>query len=352
MSTARLLRLTAAVAAAICLAVPAAASARAPRAFYGVMTAQDPSTAELARMGTGKVGIVRINLAWSGVQASPNGPYNWDRYDTIIGDAARAGVQVLPILYSSPNWAASKPNYEPQPQWRGAFQAFAKAAAERYGTNGIYWTFHPEIPKTPIMHWQVWNEVNSPSFWGPDPPNAADYVDLLRAAHDGIKAGDPQGKVMLAGLFLTPRIHNGIFLKKYLPQIYRAGGKPLFDEVAVHPYSVSPRDALSDVRDVRKITRRFGDKQKPLWLTEIGWSTGGVPNTALTTTPKGQARYVTQTYGLMAANRNRLNIGGVVWYSWRDEGSSVWFDHTGLFTQGFDPKPAWRAYVRASGGSY
>src|SRR5207237_6676959 len=91
----RLMRLALAAAAVVGLAAPAAASARAPRTFYGVMTAQDPSTAELARMGTGNVGIVRINLAWSGVQASPNGPYNWDRYDTEIGDAARAGVQVL-----------------------------------------------------------------------------------------------------------------------------------------------------------------------------------------------------------------------------------------------------------------
>ena len=338
--------------AVLCLAAPAVASARAPRPFYGVMTAGEPTPVELTRMGEGNVGTVRINLAWSGVQASPTGPYDWSRYDGIIGSAALNHIQILPILYSSPNWAAARPNYEPQPQFRPYFEQFAKAAAERYGSNGTYWAQHPELPKTPILHWQIWNEVNSPSFWGPDPPNAADYVDLLRAAHDGIKAGDPQSKVMLSGLFLTPRIHNGIFLSKYLPAVYRAGGKGLFDELAVHPYSISPRDALNDVREVRKITRRFGDKRKPLWLTEIGWATGGVPNSALTVSPKQQARYVSQTFRLMAANRNRLSLGGVVWYSWRDEDTPIWFDHTGLFTVGFNPKPAWRAFVHVTGGRF
>ena len=34
----------------------------------------------------------------------------------------------------------------------------------------------------------------------------------------------------------------------------------------------------------------------------------------------------------MAANRGRLKIAGVIWYSWRDVPGSIWFFHTGLFT--------------------
>jgi hypothetical protein len=29
----------------------------------------------------------------------------------------------------------------------------------------------------------------------------------------------------------------------------------------------------------------------------------------------------------------------------------IWFNHTGLFTQDFDPKPSWDAFVDLTGGS-
>jgi hypothetical protein len=54
---------------------------------------------------------------------------------------------------------------------------------------------------------------------------------------------------------------------------------------------------------------------------------------------------------MLAANRGRLNLEGVIWYSWRDVPGGIWFNHTGLFTQEFDPKPAWNAFVSLTDGS-
>ncbi|MGA9372594.1 MAG: hypothetical protein WBV53_12180, partial [Solirubrobacterales bacterium] len=43
---------------------------RVPRGFYGVISAEPlPGAAELARMGDGRVGTLRINLAWGSVQS-------------------------------------------------------------------------------------------------------------------------------------------------------------------------------------------------------------------------------------------------------------------------------------------
>jgi hypothetical protein len=36
----------------------------APRSFYGVMGSADPDPTEIARMGAGRVGTLRINLVW------------------------------------------------------------------------------------------------------------------------------------------------------------------------------------------------------------------------------------------------------------------------------------------------
>jgi polysaccharide biosynthesis protein PslG len=345
----KLPQLVIATALIVCLALPAGAHAAAPRSFYGVMAAQDPDSTEIARMGIGKVGTLRINFVWGAVQPTESSALNWSYYDAIIGGAAQQGIQVLPTVYSSPAWVASRTNYPPSGRFRAPFRGFVQGAAQRYGANGTFWSENPSIPKLPVTDWQLWNEMNSPSFWF-NKPNPKQYVQLLKVFNSGIKSGDTSAKVVLGGLFRTPRIRNGIPLDRYLPSIYRAKGKKYFDAVAVHPYSTTPGDALRAVRETRQIMARFKDKKAKLWVTEVGWATGGVA-TALTVSPQRQASYLRKTFGLLANNRKRMKIAGVVWYSWRDLPGGVWFNHTGLFTQAFDPKPSWNAFVGLTGGS-
>jgi hypothetical protein len=332
----------------ICLTLGSQAHA-APRAFYGVMAATDPDPTEVARMGTGKVGTLRINFVWSAVQPEQSSPLNWSHYDTIIGAAAQQGIRVLPTVYSTPHWAAARDNFPPAKAHLGDFQTFVREAAARYGSNGSFWTSNPGIPKLPVTDWQLWNEMNSPSFWQ-GKPNPKKYVGLLKVFHNGIKGGDPSAKIVLGGLFRTPRIRNGIRLDRYLPGIYRAKGKKYFDAVAMHPYATTPQDALRAVRDTRSIMAEFKDKKAKLWITEVGWATGGVA-TALTVSPQRQATYLRKTYNLLAKNRGRFRLSGVVWYSWRDLPGGIWFNHTGLFSETLDPKPAWNAFVSLTGGS-
>ena len=120
-----------AMAAIVCLAIPAAAHAAAPRSFYGVIPATDPDSSEIARMGAGKVGTLRINFVWGAVQPSAGAAFDWSHYDAIIGDAARQGIRVLPTVYSSPSWVAKRTNYPPTGRFRGPFEAFVHAARQR-----------------------------------------------------------------------------------------------------------------------------------------------------------------------------------------------------------------------------
>jgi hypothetical protein len=345
----KLRHLAIATALTVCLAVPAGAPAAAPRAVYGVMAAQDPSSSEIARMGAGHVGTLRINFVWGAVQPTESSALDFSYYDAIIGAAAQQGIRVLPTVYSSPSWVASRSNYPPTGRFMGPFRAFVQAAAQRYGTNGTFWSENPSIPKLPVADWQLWNEMNSPSFWFRK-PKPKQYVKLLKAFNGGIKSGDPSAKIVLGGLFRTPRIRNGVPLDRYLPGIYRAKGKKFFDAVAMHPYSTTPKDALRAVRDTRRIMARYKDKKAKLWITEVGWATGGVA-TPLTVSPQRQASYLRKTFTLLAKKRKGMKIAGVVWYSWRDLPGGVWFNHTGLFTETLDPKPSWNAFVGLTGGT-
>jgi polysaccharide biosynthesis protein PslG len=328
----------------------AAGAAAAPRHFYGLVTAQDPTSSEFTRIGNGRVGTLRLNLSWPSVQPSgPGTPYDWTRYDTLIGLAAQNGIRVLPTIYGSPIWAAAKTNYPPDAPYMDDFEAFMRAAAQRYGPGGTFWTLNPLIPALPIFEWQMWNEVNSPSYWLPK-PHPRQYKPLLQAAKRAIKGVNPRAHILLAGLFLTPRIKHGVTLVRYLSRLYRLKTKGLFDAVAVHPYARTPRDAIASVELVRALMRKFKDRKTPIWLTEVGWSTGGA-RTPLTVSRKRQASYLRKIFRLAASKRRRLRIAGVAWYSFTDLPGRTWFNHTGLFTDSGAAKPAWKAFVRLTGGT-
>ena len=344
----RLSRIPAIAIVLVSLACAATAHA-APRAFYGAIPAVDPSTTEINRMGVGRLGTLRINLYWGAVQPSGASGYDWTHYDQIVGDAAESGIRVLPTVYGSPPWVAARPNLPPRGKHLGDFRRFAEAAAGRYGHDGIFWQEHPTVPRLEVDWWQLWNEVNSPSFWTRK-PNPKQYVRLLRVFHAGIKGGDPRARIVLAGLFPTPAVKHGMTSDRFLQGVYRNRAKPLFDATALHPYSTTPRQAIDRVRDMRRTMAQHRDRKAKLWLTEVGWASGGHPRTALTVSPRRQAKYLRQTYRLLAKNRKRYRIPGVIWYSWRDVPGGIWFNHTGLFSRGLAPKPAWHAFTRLTGG--
>jgi hypothetical protein len=306
-----------------------------------------PGAAELARMGGGKVGTLRINLAWGSVQSGTGAAYDWSHYDGVVGDAAKNGIRVLATVYSSPEWAEPTPEYPPLGPRLSQFQDFVRAAVGRYGSNGTFWREHPDTPKLPITEWQVWNEPNSPLFWKPKPDPGA-YLELLRAFDSAARSADPQSRIVLGGLFPTPR--GGIDMGDFMTSLYRAHARDLFDAAAIHPYAASPQDALARTRDLRDVMDRSGDPDGRIWISEVGWASGGEPS-GLTVGPDRQAQYLTQTLELMAQNRERLGLDGVIWYSLNDVLGSVWPAHCGLFTLDGEAKPSWRAFVALTGGA-
>ena len=114
-------------------------------------------------------------------------------------------------------------------------------------------------------------------------PDAKVYVQILKSAHDAIKASDPKATVVLGGLQMNGIIPNPwstLKVENFLQQIYDAGGKPYFDVVNVHPYVLNtpnegPEYCARLVRDTVGVMKKNGDGKKPLWITETGLPTGG-----------------------------------------------------------------------------
>lgn len=285
------------------------------------------------------------------------GERDWSTYDAIFDTAALQGIRVMPTLYGSPPFAARRGERPPTSRaGRRAFAQFVSDAAARYGTGGAFWqqfaARHPGSPALPPIYWQLWNEVNSPSFWLRK-PTAKQYARLLKPTATAIRGQDPQAKIVLAGLFTRPHQKRAVPMPEYLNDLYAIPKiKRHFDAVAIHPYATTPADAIKTIRGARRILRSNKDGGTPIWITEMGWATSGT-QTRFTTSTAGQAANLERSIGRMVAKSRRFRIAGVIWYSLRDSlAGSDWIFRTGLFEADGTPKPSWFSYLKFTGGTY
>ena len=348
----------------VAMLLPAAAGAAPPKApprFFGVAPQAALNDEDGAYMRAARIGSVRLPLVWSGIQPSAAGGYKWESFDQAIAVAARAGQRVLPSIGSTPPWLARKSTTLPvdNGRQRAGWAAFLQAAVARYGPRGSYWVEHDvgtaePVPKLPIREWQIWNEPNF--FYFAFPVSPARYAKLVTISSQAIKAVEPRADVVLAGLFGKPTAHGrkGMPAAKFLEQVYRRPGLAgRFDGVALHPYAVNTGSLKRLVEGLHEVTVKNHDRV-PLYITEMGWgSQNDFHKVAFEQGVGGQVRELRGAYRYLLANRFRLNLRGVYWFSWKDlPGSCSFCDSVGFFKAGpgFRPKPAWKAFVAITGG--
>lgn len=300
----------------LCLALTAPAAAQVPRDWLGVavdgpvIESGDQYAGEWPMMARNGVTSVRVAFYWTQGQRLGPGAVDFAAYDPVVLAAAGAGLTVLPVVFSTPRWARADPDDAAAPPRDAADYAnFLTALVGRYGPDGSLWAEHPELAPRPIRAWQLWNEPNLSGYWSQQ-PFAAGYVALLKASRAALKAADPGAKAILAGL------PNGWAA---LRQIYRAGGRQGFDAAAIHPYTARPESVPRFLREARRVMRRFGDRRKPLWVTEVSWpaAKGKVRDPiGIATDERGQARRLARGLSELARFRERLRIARVYWYTW------------------------------------
>jgi len=305
-----------------------------------------PLRSEVRAMKASGVTALRAPFYWWTAQPTKGAP-NFAATDPLVEAVSRAGIELLPIAVGTPTWAARHPKLRNSPPaGTKAYAAFMTALIGRYGPSGSFWSEHPDVPKLPIRHWQLWNEPDHLHYWS-DQPFAADYVKLARAARKAIKEADPGATVVMAGF--ADRSWDSI------AAVYRAGGKGVFDVVAIHPYTFEVRNVLRIVEYARRALDKAGDRDRPLWLTEVTWSSGkrpGVQPAPFETTPADQAARLSAALPLLIRERKRLGIDRIFWENWisRDSNHGNPFDFSGLRV--LEPngtvrtKPAFAAFKR------
>jgi len=302
--------------------------------------------AQFATQASFGVRVLRQTFDWSQIEVAP-GSYNFSVYDAFVGDAARAGMTVLPILFHAPAFRARQsPTLTYPPTKYSDLGDFGAVVVKRYGPNGTFWTDNPSVPKLPIKAVQLWNEPNLKAYWGgkPDPKQ---YTALLKAAYKPIKAAARSIEIVTAGM---PQSRIGVKLQKFIPAMYKAGAKKWFDTLAINPYGRTANAVIKNITRVRDIMKQFHDGAQ-IWASELGWSDVG-PTSPQRVGARGQAAQITKFVKLAARKRRSLKLRGFVYFGWRDAppyagGKDFWGLHTGLLTLGGQPKPAYVAFQKA-----
>ena len=127
------------------------------------------------------------------------------------------------------------------------------------------------------------------------------------------------------------------------------GARKAFDAVAIHPYGRRPKDVLAATLQARRLMNRHHDRRTPLWITELGWSTGGVHwgRAPFKATEPQQAKWLRVTYRRLLHARARLRLERLVWHTWGDYEypGSPWIFHMGLIRSDDSAKPSLAAFA-------
>jgi hypothetical protein len=231
------------------------------------------------------------------------GRYDFSRPDRYVKEAQKRGVQILATIWpfvdrdqeywrSQPGWRASKgfemelPTSRYKPHDMQSYRRFIKALVERYDGDGI-----DDMPnlKYPIKHWEIlnepetgrWSELNF--FSG----TAKDYLEILRASYEEIKAADPDAKVLNGGIAAAPP------LDEFWHEVFKDGGGEYIDILTIHRLDAHPYLA---VEAAKKFLAEYG-QDKPIWVTEIQVPSGFLdPLTNETISEETQAVKIVQGY--------------------------------------------------------
>jgi polysaccharide biosynthesis protein PslG len=286
-------------------------------------------------------GWIKQGFGWRDIEDIKKGHFNWYFADWIVDRAEEAGLGVLARIDRQPFWSQHPGEalyLNGPPADLRDLKDFCFALATRYRGR--------------IDAYQVWNEPNLAREWGDRTPNAAEYVNLLRACYIGIKLADSEAIVISAGLAPTGADSPAsIPDERFLREMYDAGAASYFDMLGVNapgykaPPEVSPEEAADPdlgwgghrtfafrhVEDIRAIMVANGDAEKQIAILEMGWTTDPRPDSPYhwhSVTEAQQASYLVRAYQYAAENWPWVGLmctAYIAKYDWTEADEQYWW---------------------------
>ncbi|MGN0847240.1 MAG: hypothetical protein ACI4RA_07645 [Kiritimatiellia bacterium] len=226
-------------------AVVAVSFAENPYGACAHVTRGEPALRTCSMMRQAGMGWVRSDFDWASIERE-KGKWDFTPFDRVLLETEGAGVRLLPILGYSVPWA--HPAHEHLDEWG----EYVRRVVTRYGQ------------RLPVL--EVWNEQNGNGFW--ENPNPTNYLKVLRRTREVARSIEPKVRIAFGGTSGVPF--------EFIEEVYRLGGANCFDIMNVHPYSHpdQPEGRMDEqLERLRDMMAKYGDAQKPIWITEVGWPT-------------------------------------------------------------------------------
>jgi hypothetical protein len=200
------------------------------------------------------------------------GRYNWTQAEERLARARDSQVDLTVTFWGTPAWI--RPSHPDQftygPDDLQDARDFFRELAAHCQRRARYWLpwIEPNVGRDPTFGFPL-------GYWS-NRPHARSYAAYQRAASEGVRAGEPDARVVgmnTAGVDLD-------FIRK----CYDEGAAADFDVMNVHYYAISEpfekQDPEALFASLRALMREYGDAEKPILCSEGGGASSGVPGTS------------------------------------------------------------------------
>jgi len=187
---------------------------------------------------------IRDRITWGELE-SPRGKWIGNtKYDASADIQTKNGLKVYQVFHTTPGWAQEVKNSHSFPDdLRDAYN-FASEMAKRY--------------KGKVPAWEVWNEPDISVF---SDELGDSYSALLKAMYLGYKSADPNLLVLICSFAMGPG--------KFAETIFQNDVGDYFDVYNYHIYDEWSKHIGRALQHI-DLMKRYGVKNKPVWLTEAG----------------------------------------------------------------------------------
>lgn len=334
-------------------------------------------------------GYIRIFFSWRDLQPQDADHYYWDYMDAMMIAAHDRGIDVLANVLDTPSWAVAAVNrsqydaYAFPPEQNDDLERFVQAVVARYGPGGELSRQQGWDDGYGITAYEIGPEYNVGRIEASGPMQFTgwmgdldQYVDYLKAGHDGVKALCSQCLVLSGGAAdnVSPEYQaqtDPSGTRQYLWQgvedLYRAiqsrhpddpdAADRYFDVLNIHTYqwftfsnagrspdsfrNYSFPDAYwyrDRINNVIGVMERYGDADKKIWLTEVAYASedNGDPNRGYLP-ESGQSGALKMIY---RESGRFPQVERVFWWSGVDGCT-----YSGLLRRDLSPKPAFRMFT-------
>ena len=193
--------------------------------------------------------------------------------------------------------------------WRKRVQE----AVARYGYGGSLWKDNPKVPPMPVRYWIIWGEpgtaLKPPGDMMPDEA----YAKGLKVAHEVIKAANKDYKIVgMSPIGSFGSLPSPTYSSKerkimgayaFIEGVHKHGGAAWYDCIDIHPFSMPlPSDTAGLAKMLKWLKaecKKYG-REKPIWLTEIGFALSYGPTKPFHVTKDQAADYMVRCLAICA----------------------------------------------------